>query len=100
MMITPQACRRITGAVEALPDVLARERWGAWAQQAAINQIRTDVPYDVAAIALEALVTAERDIANALGEDALDEDRQADLLNDLGYIQAIETQLRNEGVGR
>jgi hypothetical protein len=100
MMITPQACRRITGAVQALPDSHSRDRWGTWAQQARPNQIRTDVPYDVAAIALEALTTAERRIEEQLRQDALDEDLQADLLNDLGYIHAIESALRNEGVGR
>jgi hypothetical protein len=100
MMITPQARRRIGGAVQALLDTSARDRWGAWAQQAAPNAVRTDVPYEIAAIALEALVTAERRIEQQLGQEALDEDREADLLNDLGYIQAIETALRNEGIER
>jgi hypothetical protein len=100
MMITPQARRRITGAVRSLPDVSCQERWGAWAGQAAPNEIRADIPYDVAVIALEALTTAERSIEERLGKEGLDEDLEADLLNDLGYIQAIETTLRNEGIGR
>jgi hypothetical protein len=100
MMITPQACRRIGGAVRALSDTHSRERWGAWAQQGCPNQVRTDVPYEIAAIALEALSSAERRIEARLGEDTLDEDQQADLINDLGYIQAIETALRDEGLGR
>jgi hypothetical protein len=94
MMITPQARRRIAGAVRALP-VGAQDRWGAWAQQ-----YRTDIPYEIAVIALEALVTAESMIEQQLGQKTLDEDAEADLLNDLGYIQAIETALRNEGIGR
>jgi hypothetical protein len=52
--------------VQALPDSHSRDRWGTWAQQARPNQIRTDVPYDVAAIALEALTTAERRIEEQL----------------------------------
>jgi hypothetical protein len=100
MMITPQARRRIGGAVQSLPDTNARDRWGAWAQQAAPNAVRIDVPYEIAVIALEALVTAERGIEQQLGQEALDEDIEADLLNDLGYIQAIETALRNEGIER
>jgi hypothetical protein len=95
MMITPQARRRIAGAVRALQDMGAQDRWGAWAQQD-----RTDIPYEIAVIALEALVTAERMIEQQLGQKTLDEDAEADLLNDLGYIQAIETALRNEGIGR
>lgn len=100
MMLTPQACRRITGAVEALPNVQDRERWGSWAQDGAVNRARTDVPYEIAAIALDALVVVGREIERHLGEDALDENEQSDLLNDLGYVRAIETALRNEGVGR
>jgi len=100
MMLTPQACRRITGAVEALPDTHVRERWGAWAQQGAVNQTRADVPYEIAAIAFDALVVVEREIERQLGDDFLDENQQSDLLNDLGYVRSIETALRNEGVGR
>jgi hypothetical protein len=100
MMLTPQACRRITGAVEALPDMRARETWGAWTQEGAINQARADVPYEIAEIALDAIITLERDIERQLGDDTLDENQQADLLNDLGYVRAIEPALRNDGVGR
>jgi hypothetical protein len=100
MMITPQARRRITGAVRALPEPGFQDQWRAWAGQAAPNEIRTDVPYDIAKIALEAITTAERDIEANLAKEGLDEDLEADLLNDLGYIQAIEKALRNEGVGQ
>jgi hypothetical protein len=100
MMITPQARRRITAAIGALPDARSRDQWGAWAQAAAPNQIRTDVPYEIAAIAYAALRAAELEIERRLAEDALDEGALADLANDLGYVQAIETALRNEGIGR
>jgi hypothetical protein len=99
-MITPQACRRITGAVQALPDHTRRDLWGAWTQGARPNQVRTDMPYDIASIALDALVTAERRIEEQLGQSTLNEDERADLLNDLGYVQGIETALRGEGDGR
>jgi hypothetical protein len=99
MMITPQARRRITGAVRALPEP-RRNRWEVWAGQTAPTEIRTNVPNDIAIIALEALTTAERDIRERLAKVGLDEDSEADLLNDLGYIQAIETAFRNEGIGR
>lgn len=99
MMITPQACRRITGAVRAL-SAPAQERWTKWARAATPIQIRRDVPYEIAEIALEALIAAERAIHEELSREALDEGDQADLLNDLGYIQAIQSTIRNEGVGR
>jgi hypothetical protein len=100
MMITPQARRLITGAVRALPEPRSRDLWGAWAGQVAPDEIRADLPYDIAVIALEALTTAERTIRERLGSEGLAEDLEADLLNDLGYIQAIEIALRNEGIGR
>jgi hypothetical protein len=100
MKITPQARRRITEAVQALPDARSRDRWGAWAGQGESAVIRTDVPYDVAEIAFEALITAERSIEENLRKEGLDEDTEADLLNDLGYIEAIETEFRSEGIGR
>lgn len=98
MMITPQACRRIADAVKVLPDVPSKERWGEWAEKVVAEVIRTDVPYDVAAIALEAITAAVRDIQQQLAKEGLDEGLEADLLNDLGFIQAIETTLRKEGV--
>jgi hypothetical protein len=99
MMITPQARRRITGAVTALPDASLRDRWGAWARAASPDQVRTDVPYEIAEIAFHALTAAEKTIYQQLEQD-LDEDTRADLANDLGYILAIETAIRNEGIGR
>jgi hypothetical protein len=100
MVITPQARRRITGAVRSLEDSQARDRWGAWAQGAAPNVSRADVPYDIAAIAHNALTAAAERIKERLGAVGLDEDLEADLLNDLGYVQAIEASLRKEGIGR
>jgi len=100
MMITPQARRRITVATGTLTDPEEKDRWQAWASAAAANVVRTEVPFDIAEIALRALIGAEREIYQQLGRREIDEDTQADLLNDLGYVQAIGTAIRNEGVGR
>jgi hypothetical protein len=100
VMITPQARRGITAAVRDLPDSGSRDRWGVWAKESLPDRICTDVPDDVAAIALEALIGAERGVEAQLAEDALDEDRQADLLNDLGYIRSIAAVPRSEGLVR
>jgi hypothetical protein len=100
MTITPQARRRITAAVRDLPDSGSRDRWGVWAKESLPDRICTDVPDDVAAIALEALIGAERGVEAQRAEDALDEDRQADLRNDLGYIRSIAAVPRSEGLVR
>lgn len=92
LLLTPQARRRIGLAVEAL-QADARDRWEAWAQEAEPNAARSDVPYEIAAIAIEALGEAQRDIEQQLGQEAVADDQRADLSNDLGYIQAIKTAL-------
>jgi hypothetical protein len=68
--------------------------------KAAPSKVRTDVPYDIAVIVLEALTAAERCIEERLRTPCLEDDAEADLLNDLGYIQAIEAALHAEGIGR
>lgn len=60
--------------------------------KAASNEIRTDVPYDIAEIALEALKAAVRSIEKRLRTAGLDEDVEADLLNDLGYYKPLRTR--------
>ena len=56
MMITPQARRRITGAVRAL-DPHSRECWESWAATAAGVP-----PYNVAEIALTAIKALSEDV--------------------------------------
>ena len=98
MMITPQARRRIAGAVRANCRTTGAQDNAR--SLGATGSVRIS-PYEIAVIALEALVTAERMIDRTTARPkTLDEDAEADLLNDLSYIQAIETALRNEGIGR
>lgn len=95
MTLTPQARRLISAAVGALPDA-AHEKWRAWV----VSSPTGDLPYDVAVIALEALEATARRLEGRLEEESLDEDIEADILNDLGYIHAIESGLRQQGIGR
>jgi hypothetical protein len=97
MMMTPQACRRVTSAVAALSAV-DQARWKAWADRLP-SRGPADVPYEIASIALHALAAAEREIEAELAQFGLDEDREADLLNDLGYVRAIQAALHAENVG-
>jgi hypothetical protein len=89
MKLTPQARRLIGEAIGFLSDPSARDRWSAWAAQGD----HAELSYPVAQIALRALETAADRIEKRLGSESLDEDSEADLLNDLGYIRAIKTAL-------
>jgi len=91
MTLTPQAHRLIAEAVRALPDGRSRDRWRSFAESA-----RDELPSDVAVIVLEALQGMARHLEERLGATALDEDQEADILNDLGYIRAIEAGLGKE----
>lgn len=96
MMLTPQARRLTAAAVRALPDTKAREKWHAWEARVSSSEL----PYDVAAIVLDALNMAASELEKRLEAASLDEDTEADTLNELGYIHAIQKTLRREGVGR
>jgi hypothetical protein len=100
MVITPQAYRRISDAVRQLPNDRVIDQWGAWAIGGLPDKPRYDVPYYIAEIALEALTADEHRIQTKLDLPSLDEDIEGDLLNDLGYVQAIQASLRGQGVGR
>jgi len=95
IILTPQATRRITNAVKELPDERALSKWREWVEQSS----DTPLNYDVATIALSAIVAESRKLSTELEQGSLDEDSEADILNDLGYLSAIEKSLRLEGVG-
>jgi hypothetical protein len=96
MKLTPQGRRLIGEAVGFLPDPSARDRWSTWAKEGD----HAELPYPIAEIAVHALEAAGHRIEKQLGSGSLDEDSEADLLNKLGYIRAIETALRRENVSR
>jgi len=99
MNMTPQARRRIAVALATAGENQARERFNSWAKQFVVNQPSAPVPYDIAEIALNALKTEEKQIEGQLAGNP-DDDTEADLLNDLAYVQAIKAALIAENVGQ
>jgi len=95
MKLTPRARRLLSEAVEALPSRGDQATFRKWASSKAAD---TDIPYEIAAIALAAVLSEKRKIEFSLESPSLDEDAEADLLNDLGYVQAMEKSLRLEGI--
>jgi hypothetical protein len=90
MMLTPRARRTVSAAVEQLSDSDLRDKWRAWERRGATGEL----PSEITAIARDALHLAERNLQKRLDTASLDENEEADILNDLGYIHAIETGLK------
>jgi hypothetical protein len=89
MILTVKARRFVADAVDQLPDDHVRSVWRSFEKKPT-----QDIPAHVAAAALQALEYAEYEINNRLRRGHLDEIEEADLVNDLGFIKAVETDLR------
>jgi hypothetical protein len=98
MIITPKDRRLIGEAIMLLSDA-TRDQWSEWAHGFGVSENASDVPYEISDIALQALNAAVHDIEWRLQRHDLHEDARSDLLNDLGYIQAVQESLRSENVG-
>lgn len=98
MIFHPRDRRRIGDTLRALGDQEALRTWETWVNMFMVNQPSTRAPYEIAALALRALLADESNIKRQLDADP-DEDSWADLVNDLGYVQAIKEELLAENVG-
>ncbi len=92
MTLSPKARRLVAEAVRDLPDARARDTWRTWAEGARLGEL----PQSVAVVALDALQLAARQIKERLQSGDLDEDRYAELANDLGFIRAVASDLQQE----
>ncbi len=95
MILTPQAQRLVAHAVRDLNDP-AQWRWEAWTRE--VGNRQEHIPPDVAEIVLDALRLAQGRLEDRLANPEITEDDEADLLNDLAYVQAIKGTLLNEGL--
>ena len=71
-----------------------RASWEAWLG-AGFSPDR-DMPFDVVSEVGGALSRIERTILQKLHDESPSDDREADLLNDLGYVRAIDLDLKRE----
>lgn len=92
MKLTPRALRLISEAVRGLPDPKVRDQWLAWIDTGSSGEL----PANTVDIAIRALIGVARRIEERLDSGQLDEDQEADAVNDLGLIHAIENDLKRE----
>jgi hypothetical protein len=89
MILSVKARRFISAAVDQLLDDYVRDVWRAFEREP-----DRGVSPKVADAALRALERAERSIALRLKSENLDENEEADLANDLYFIQAVQSDLK------
>jgi hypothetical protein len=94
MKLSQKAHRFVAEAIRDLPDPSARDRLRSWMQRSAGENL----PPEIAALTLTALERFEIWMKECLEMSRADADRQADLINDIRFVQAIESDLRREGV--
>ena len=87
MHLSPKAYRLVAEAVQSL----AFEQCMVWHEWSTREQGALSTA--AALVAQEALRLKEQKLREALEADSLDEDAEADLANDLGFISAIERDL-------
>jgi hypothetical protein len=84
--LSPKAARYVADAVRGLPE---RDQ-AVWTR---IDPAK-ELPAEAAQIALGALERVERQLRMRLDTEPLGEDATSDLSNDLGFVRAIESDLR------
>jgi hypothetical protein len=92
MKLSPKAYRFVIQAIRDLPDAMAREGVRAWMEAPAGR----DLPPGIADLALSALEQFGQSMKQYLGSGHLDEDQRAEVINDLRFIDAIESDLRRD----
>lgn len=105
MMLTPQAYRLVSAAVRAYPQAHAKQVWESWWSQFDWSSIRTfdnpgsSMPIEIATIAHDALSYVAGLIERRLDTEKLSDEQEADLVNELGFIMAIESDLAKAVAG-
>ena len=94
MLLTPKAHRFVCEAIRDLPDAGARERLRSWMHQSTTESM----PPDIASLALTALERFETWMRECLEASRANEDKEAELINDIRFVQAIESDLRKAGI--
>lgn len=92
MKLLPKASRFIAAAAGGLASTGERDRLLAWLDKSATQE----VPRQIAALALRALERSEQGMKQQIDTDGIDEDRKADLMNDIAFIRSVKSDLRHE----
>lgn len=83
MKLTPQASRLLSGLMREHPDV-----------RKALSV--EDLPAEMIPVAHEALQQHVRELQTRLDHEKLSDDEESDLLNELGYVMAVDKDLVHE----
>jgi hypothetical protein len=94
MKLSPKAQRFVAEAIRDLPDAMARDRLRGWVT----GTSGEEMPPDVASLTLTALQRFETWMKECLEASRADEDKEAELINDIRFIQSIESALQKEGI--
>jgi hypothetical protein len=95
MKLSPKAHRFVTEAVRDLRGASGRDRLLSWLDRSAGEEI----PPEIATLALDALERFEYWMRQRLEAGDVDEDQRSDLINDIAFVHAVESDLKQvEGV--
>ncbi len=92
MKLSPKAHRFITEAARELNGADRRDALLSWLDRSRGQEL----PGNIAALALSALVRFEYWMRVRLQSGDLDEDQRADLMNDIAFIHTVQSELRRE----
>lgn len=90
MKLPAKALRLVSALVSSLADGDARVRLTKWLQRHSDE----DMPNDIRVLVLAVLTNGARHLEHALDSGRLNEDQEADVLNDLGYLQSLGTAIK------
>jgi hypothetical protein len=93
MTLSPKARYFVIEAARGLPDLAAREHLLAWISG---PRQAEDLPSDIAKTALEALEGFEAWMKARLEENRADEDHEAEIINDIRFVQTLERGLKKK----
>jgi hypothetical protein len=89
--LSPKALRFIDAAVAASKDARIKAAWNGFGHDPA-----KELSDSVALAALSALQKVERRLRRELASPSLDEDGAAEISNDLGFVCAVESDLKRQ----
>jgi hypothetical protein len=97
MKLSPKARRFVAEAIRDLPTAIARNplrSWVTWVEGTG----EAEMPPEIASLTLTALQRFETWMRECLEANRANEDKEAELINDIRFVQSIEKALQREGV--